>query len=211
MTGSVPEATGAVATTKPSDTTVKAAGALPRETAVVPLSPVPLRVTAVPPEVGPAEGTMLVMSGTAAQAPLPVSPGVVTVTCTAPGPAGTVAAICVADTTVKGRHGGGSEVDRRRPAETATVKVTVLPAGPDAGETTASTGRYRRAGGSGTVERRSQQPSHGHLRRAGSGRHGGGDLHHRHDVKGMRGDGTERPRGQSPSASLSTRPGPTLD
>lgn len=56
---------GAIAIAVVSDTTVKAAGAVPKRTASVVVSPVPVRVTAAPASVGPCVGESAVSAGAA--------------------------------------------------------------------------------------------------------------------------------------------------
>ena len=90
-------------------TTLKlVAGVAPKATAVVPLRPVPVMVTEVPPDTGPEDGERLVTLGAATYVnKLPaavalVPPAVVTLTFMEPAlPAGEVAVMVVAFTTVK--------------------------------------------------------------------------------------------------------------
>jgi hypothetical protein len=63
-TSTVPVPAGAVAVIEVSLVTVKpVAGVGPKFTAVAPVNPVPVRVTVVPPAVGPAIGEMPVTTG----------------------------------------------------------------------------------------------------------------------------------------------------
>ena len=64
MTSTVPAPAGAVAWIVVSDDTENdAAAVVPNETAVAPLKPLPVTVTAVPPSVGPAVGLRPVTLG----------------------------------------------------------------------------------------------------------------------------------------------------
>ena len=100
---------GAVAVIVVAFTTLKlVAGVAPKATAVVPLRPVPVMVTEVPPDTGPEDGERLVTLGAATYVnKLPaavalVPPAVVTLTFMEPAlPAGEVAVMVVAFTTVK--------------------------------------------------------------------------------------------------------------
>ena len=66
VTSTVPAApAGLVAVIWVSETTVKIAGLLPKLTAVTPVKPVPMIVTAVPPPASPRAGSSPVTRGTA--------------------------------------------------------------------------------------------------------------------------------------------------
>ena len=92
--------TGDVAVIWLAELTVYAVAAIsPNLTAVISVNPVPVIVTAVPPDVGPLAGVMLVIAGISVYVNLLVldgtlvPSGLVTVTLTTPEPAGDVAVI----------------------------------------------------------------------------------------------------------------------
>ncbi|GAA1233711.1 hypothetical protein GCM10009665_24980 [Kitasatospora nipponensis] len=130
----VPDPAGAVVSTWVSDTTVKVAATAPKCTDVTPVNPLPVNVTVAP--AGPDAGVLTVITGAAGAyvkaMPLLVPDGEVTVTCTVPEPAGAVAEITVADTTVNDAATTPKRTDVT-PVNPLPVSNTVVPAGPDAG------------------------------------------------------------------------------
>src|SRR6516165_4947709 len=125
----VPVPAGLLAVIEVSFTTITlAAGIVPKSTAVAPVKPVPLIVTNVPPLWGPLVGTRPVTTGAvtavnvnrSAGEVADVPPGAVTVTSTAPVPAGLFAVIVVAFTTV-------TSVAGVVPKSTAVVPVKPVP------------------------------------------------------------------------------------
>src|SRR5450830_673706 len=143
LTSTVPVPAGAVAVICVALTTVMPVAAVaPKVTAVVPVKFVPLMVTLVPPVAGPEVGEILVTVGAAtyvnwsAALVALVPPGVVILTSTVPVPAGAVAVICVALTTVKPVAAVAPKVTAVAPTRFAPLMVTLMPpaAGPDVGE-----------------------------------------------------------------------------
>ena len=118
--------------------------ALPNCTRGVPVNPVPVMVTAVPPKVVPVAGVMLVTVGAAAPyvnisaaEVTDVPPGVVTVTSMDPAvPAGLVTVIELSLTTVKLRVAVVPKVTAVAAVKPDPVRDTVVPpvVGPDTGE-----------------------------------------------------------------------------
>ncbi|BBH18908.1 hypothetical protein Back11_02530 [Paenibacillus baekrokdamisoli] len=142
-TSTVPEPTGAVAVICVAEFTVKDVAAVaPNVTAVAPDRFVPINVTVVPPDVGPDVGEMLVIVGAAmnvywsAADVADVPPVVVTLTSTVPEPAGAIAVICVAESTVKDVAAVAPNVTAVAPDRFVPVNVTLVPpdVGPDVGE-----------------------------------------------------------------------------
>ncbi|OEZ89314.1 hypothetical protein JAB6_01280 [Janthinobacterium sp. HH104] len=144
-TSTVPLPLGAVAVICVALLTVKPVAAVaPKVTAVAPVKPVPVMVTLVPPAVEPAVGEMLVTVGAgiyvnwlAAPVAL-VPPLAVTVTFTVPAtPAGDVAVMVVALTTVMATPLLAPNFSAVTPVKPVPVMVTAVPPvlGPDAGVT----------------------------------------------------------------------------
>lgn len=102
VTLTAPVPAGEVTRIWDADTTLTLVpGVLPNDTVAPATKPVPVMVTAVVPAAGPLAGDREVIVGTCENvAALLVPPDVVTVTLTAPAPAGEVTVISVADTTV---------------------------------------------------------------------------------------------------------------
>jgi hypothetical protein len=119
----------------------------PKLTAVAPVNPVPLIVTLVPPAVGPEAGLTLVTEGTYLKTSLEFvalvpPPGIVTVTSTAPVPAGEVAVIDVALLTVKLLAAVPPKLTAVAPVKVVPAIVTDVPpaAGPEEGLTRVTVG-----------------------------------------------------------------------
>ena len=149
VTSTVPEPAGEVAVTCVADSALTPLALVePNLTSLAPVRFVPVIVTVVPPAAGPLVGSTFVTVGagmyvysSAAEVAL-VPPGVLTVTCTVPEPAGEVAVIFVADS-------ASSEVALVEPNSTSLapvrfvpVIVTVVPpaAGPLVGSTLVTVG-----------------------------------------------------------------------
>jgi len=138
----VPVPEGATAVIWVAELTVNdVAGVAPKATAVAPVNSVPVIVTTVPPDWGPFTGAMDVTTGagtyvnwSAALVEL-VPPAVVTVTSTVPAPAGALAVICVAESTVNAAP-VTPNVTAVAPVKSAPVMVTTVPpdSGPKVGE-----------------------------------------------------------------------------
>src|SRR5689334_16261595 len=100
-------------------------------TAVAPVKPVPVIVTAVPPVAGPALGVTAVMTGAVmyvyAPAAVAVPPVVAMATSTVPTPAGDTAVICVAETTMTLVAGAPSKVTAVASVRLVPVIVTGVP------------------------------------------------------------------------------------
>ena len=135
---------GAVAVIDVAVTTVKAVAAVaPNLTVVAPVNPVPVRVTTVPPVMGPLAGLMLVMVGAGVYVNWSAAPvglvkllAPVTVTSTVPAaPAGAVAVIDVEVTTVNDVAAVAPNLTAVTPVKSAPVIVTLVPpvTGPVAG------------------------------------------------------------------------------
>jgi hypothetical protein len=105
----------------------------PNVTAVALVKPVPVRVTEVPPAAGPDVGEMPVTAGAgrkvnwSADEVALVPPPVVTVMSTVPVPAGDVAVICVAESTVKPVAAVPPNVTASAPVRLVPVMVTEVP------------------------------------------------------------------------------------
>jgi hypothetical protein len=151
VTSTVPaEPAGEVAVTLVSLATVNdVAAVLPKLTAVAPVNPLPVIVTAVPPAIGPPAGETPVTTGAAmyvkwsAELVAEVPPGVVTVTSTVPAsPAGEVALMLVGLTTVTSVAALVPKLTVTGAMNPVPVIVTAVPpaAGPDAGATTVTVG-----------------------------------------------------------------------
>ncbi|MDH6710457.1 hypothetical protein P3T27_007207, partial [Kitasatospora sp. MAA19] len=143
VTSTEPEPAGTVAVICVADTTVNdVAATAPNRTAVAPVNPLPVSVTTDPaaPDAGLTEASTGAATVYVNATPLLVPPGVVTVTSTEPEPAGTVAMICVADTTVNDEAATAPNRTADAPVNPLPVSVTTDPAAPDAGLTEASTG-----------------------------------------------------------------------
>ena len=103
------------------------------------MKPVPVMTTLVPPVVGPEVGARPVTVGAGRKvnvpADVPVPPIVVTLTVTAPVPAGDVAVICVAELTMKVAALVLPNCTAVAPVKPAPVMTTLVPpvAGPDVG------------------------------------------------------------------------------
>ena len=122
-------------------------GRPPNVTAVAPVKLVPVMVTKVPPAIGPEFGLTLETVGTVtyvnAAVPVPVPPGVVTATSTAPAvPAGAVTVIVVALSTVTFVAAVLPNVTAVAPVKFEPVIVTLVPpeAGPELGLTPVTVG-----------------------------------------------------------------------
>jgi hypothetical protein len=122
-------------------TTLLAAPALPKVTAVAPVRAVPVMVTDVFPAIGPLVGLTAVTVGTGTYVNWStelvglIPPGFVTVTSTAPLPAGLVAVICVSELIVKLEAGVAPKLTPVAVLKVVPVIVTVVPptAGPEVG------------------------------------------------------------------------------
>ncbi|MBD0688823.1 hypothetical protein BG452_05355 [Streptomyces sp. CBMA123] len=143
VTCTVPDPAGTVAVICVADTTVNdEALTAPNRTAVTPVNPLPVSVTTDPaaPDAGLTEPITGAATAYVNATPLLVPAGVVTVTCTVPDPAGTVAVICVADTTVNDEALTAPNRTAVTPVNPLPVSVTTDPAAPDAGLTEPITG-----------------------------------------------------------------------
>jgi hypothetical protein len=149
VTSTVPAApAGAVAVIWVALLTVKPVAAFaPKLTAVAPVNPVPLIVTLVPPAVGPDAGLTPVTEGAYLKTSLEFvallpPPGMVTVTSTAPDPAGEVAVIDVALLTVNVVAAVPPKLTAVAPVKLVPVIVTEVPpaAGPEDGVTWVTVG-----------------------------------------------------------------------
>src|SRR5665213_3667282 len=123
-----------------AESTTKLAAAVPPNcTAVAPVKALPVMTTAVPPASGPKVGTKPEMLGAGrypkVPAEVPVPFGVVMLTVTAPTPAGDVAVIWVAESTVKLEAFVLPNCTTVAPVQPVPVMTTVVPptSGPDAG------------------------------------------------------------------------------
>jgi len=118
-------------------TTVKVAAAPLKATALAPVKPLPASVTLMP--TGPDDGAIPVSVGTGLgvteklAALVAAPPGAVTETVPLVAPAGTVAVICVAESTVKPAAVTPLKRIAVAPARPVPVSVTLVPAGPEAG------------------------------------------------------------------------------
>jgi hypothetical protein len=118
-----------------------AAATVPNRTAVAPVNPEPVTVTAVPPASGPEVGLTPVTTGRATYEKRSallvglVPAGVVTVTSTVPEPAGEVAVTWVSETTVKPVAAVDPKLTPVAPVNPVPVIVTSVPpaAGPEVG------------------------------------------------------------------------------
>ena len=142
VTSTTPVPAGSSAVIVVSETTVKlVAGEVPKSTAVAPVKAIPVIVTVLPPDSGPAVGLMLVTVGVAvyvnwsAGEVADIPPGVVTVTSTTPVPGGSSAVIVVSETTVKLVAGVMPKSTAVAPVKAVPVIVTVVPpvTGPSVG------------------------------------------------------------------------------
>ena len=140
LTVTAPVPAGETAVIDVAELTVKLAAAVPPNvTAVAPVNPVPVIVTLVPPVAGPEVGERPVMvgAGTKVKVPdeMPVPSSVVTLTVTAPVPAGETAVIDVAELTVKLAAAVAPNVTAVAPVNPVPVIVTLVPpvAGPEVG------------------------------------------------------------------------------
>jgi hypothetical protein len=151
VTSTVPaEPAGEVAVMLVSLTTVnEVAAVLPKLTAVAPVNPLPVIVTDVPPASGPAVGEIPVTTGAtvyvkwSAELVVELPPGVVTVTSTVPAsPAGEVALILVALTTVNEVAAVDPKLTAVAPVNPLPVMVTTVPpaSGPALGRTAVTVG-----------------------------------------------------------------------
>ncbi len=111
----------------------------PNETSVVPVKPVPVMTTVVPPAAGPAVGAkpVIVGGGRKVNVPneTPVPLAFVTLRLTAPVPAGDTAVICVAEFTTKLAAAVPPKSTAVAPVNPVPVMTTVVPpaCGPDVG------------------------------------------------------------------------------
>jgi hypothetical protein len=142
------DSAGAVAVILLELLTVYALAAVPPKlTAVAPVNPVPLIVTLVPPAIGSDTGLTLVTEGTYLKTSLEFvalvpPPGIVTVTSTAPDPAGEVAVIDVALVIVNVLAAVPPKLTAVAPVKLVPAIVTEVPptAGPEDGLTRVTAG-----------------------------------------------------------------------
>jgi hypothetical protein len=126
---------GTIAVTALLELTVNAAGVPLKLTAVAPVRFVPVIVTEVP--IGPATGLKPLMAGAGNTVKLievtAVPPGVVTPMTPGVAPGGTVAVICVDETTANAAAAMPLKVTAVAPEKFVPVMVTDVPTGPPAG------------------------------------------------------------------------------